>query len=78
MIENVEDLHIVMQMYNLLEYSHNYSMTSGSFCNYFSGKIDDVAIANEDSDSKWFAYKIKITRKTPERPPQPGNPGDAD
>ena len=67
-----------MQMYNLLEYSHNYSMASESFCNYYSGKIDGVDIADEDSDGKWFAYKMKKTQKTPERPPQPGNPGDAD
>ena len=29
--ENLEDLDIVMPMYNLLEYSDNYSMTSGSY-----------------------------------------------
>ena len=28
--KNAEDLDIVMPMYNLLEYSNNYSMTSGS------------------------------------------------
>ena len=26
LIENTEDLHIFMPVYNLLEYSHNYSM----------------------------------------------------
>ena len=62
-----------MQMYNLLEYSHNYSMESGSFCNYYSGKIDGIDIADEDSDGKWFAYKMKKTQNTPEIPPQPGN-----
>ena len=30
LIGNAEDLDIVMPMYNLLEYSQNYSMTSGS------------------------------------------------
>ena len=30
LIDNVEDLDIVMLMYNLLEYSQNYSMTSRS------------------------------------------------
>ena len=30
LIDNAEDLDIVMPMYNLLEYSQNYSMTSGS------------------------------------------------
>ena len=34
-IENAEDLDIVMPMYNLLEYSDNYSMTSESLWNYY-------------------------------------------
>ena len=29
-------------MYNLFEYNHNYSMTSGSFCNYYQHEIDDI------------------------------------
>ena len=41
-----------MQMYNLLECSHNYLITSGNFWNYYSGKIDDVDIAYKDSDGK--------------------------
>ena len=32
LIENAENLDIVMPMYNLLEYSKNYSKTSGFFC----------------------------------------------
>ena len=35
-INNAEDLDIVMPMYNLLlEYSNNYSMTSGSLWHYY-------------------------------------------
>ena len=34
-IENAKDLDIVMPMYNLLEYSDNYSMTSWSLWNYY-------------------------------------------
>ena len=41
MIDNA-DLDIVMQMYSLLEYSRNYSMTSRSLWNYCRDKIDDV------------------------------------
>ena len=41
-LDNVEDLDIVMQMYNLLEYSQNYSKTSGSLWNYYRDEIDDV------------------------------------
>ena len=35
LIHNVEDLDIVMPMYNLLEYSQNYSMISVSLWNYY-------------------------------------------
>ena len=74
MIENAEDLDIVMPMYNLLEYSENYLMTSGSLWNYYRDKIDDVD--DNASDGKSFKYKTKIVGKSSERLPQPGNPGD--
>ena len=35
LIDDTEDLDIVMPMYNLLEYSKNYSKTRGSFWNYY-------------------------------------------
>ena len=35
LVDNAEDLDIVMCMYNMLEYSKNYSKTRGSFCNYY-------------------------------------------
>ena len=60
-------------MYNLLEYSHNYSMTSGSLWNYCKNEIDDNAL-----DGKSFQYKTKIVGETPARLSQPGNRGDAD
>ena len=34
-IDNVEDLYLVMAMYNLLEYSKNYRKTTGSLWNYY-------------------------------------------
>ena len=40
--DNAEDLNIVMPMYNLLEYSQNCSMTSGSFFNYYREEINNV------------------------------------
>ena len=73
-----EDLDIVIPMYNLLEYSHNYSMTSGSLWNCYRDKIVDVDINDNASDCKSFESKTKIIGETPERPPQPGNPGNAD
>ena len=55
LIDKSEDLDIVMPMYNLLEYSDNYSMTSGSLWNYYRNEINNVA--NNASDGKLFTYK---------------------
>ena len=56
-----------MRMYNLLKYSGNYSMTSGSLSLYYKDKIN---VANEIVNnrinnnktitSKTFAYKTKL------------------
>ena len=35
------NLDIVMLMYNLLEYSDNYALTSGSLWNYYRDEIND-------------------------------------
>ena len=40
-IGNAEDLDIAMPMYNLLEYSDNYSITSGSLRNYYRDGVND-------------------------------------
>ena len=40
-IDNAEDLDIVMPIYNLLEYSDNYSLTSESLWNYYRDEIND-------------------------------------
>ena len=58
-------------MYNLLEYSQNYSMTSGSLWNYYRDKIDDVD--DNASDDNSFEYQTKIVGNTPERPGNEGN-----
>ena len=57
LIDNAEDLDIVMPMYTLLEYSNNYSMTSGSSWNYHRDEVNDNA--NEKNADN---YK-KITAK---------------
>ena len=49
-----------MPMYNLIEYSDNYSKTSGSLWQYYK---DDPNDNIEQSES--FKSKIKITGKTP-------------
>ena len=70
LIDNPEDLDIVMLMYNLLEYSQNYSMKSGSLWNY-RHESDDVN--DNASDGRSFTYKTKILGKTSERPEWPPN-----
>ena len=72
LIYNAEDLDIAMPMYNLLEYSQNYSMTWGSLCKYFRNKIDDAD--DNASDSKSFKYRTKIIGKKEEQPGQPALP----
>ena len=41
-IDNTENLYMFILMYNLLEYSQNYSMTSASLWNFYREEIDDV------------------------------------
>lgn len=40
--DSAEDLDVVIPMYNLLEYSNNYSMTSRRLSNYYRDEFDDV------------------------------------
>ena len=65
-----------MPMYNLLEYSDNYSITSGSLWNFYRDEINYSANENNDANnyrinnnksttSKSFEYKTKIIRRTP-------------
>ena len=56
--DNAQDIDIVMPMYNLIEYSDNYSKTSGNLCQYYK---DDPNYNIENSES--FKYKIKLTGK---------------
>ena len=58
-IENAEDLNLVMPMYNLLEYSGNYSMKSGSLCNYYQDEMNNDAKENNDAGN----YGIRTTRQ---------------
>ena len=42
-IDNVVHLHIVKQMYNLLEYRDNYSLTSRSLWNCYRNEVNNAA-----------------------------------
>ena len=76
LIHKSEVLDKLLLMYNLLECSHNNSMTSGSLWNYYR---DEIVDGNDGaSDGKSFKYEIKIVEKTPWSPPQLENPGNAD
>ena len=59
-IDNTHDIDIVMPMYNLTEYSNNYSKTSGSLFQYFKDIPNDNLARSES-----FKSKVKITGKTP-------------
>ena len=59
-IDNSKFIDVVIPMYNLTEYSNNYSKTSESLWKYY---IDDPNDNITQSES--FKFKIKITRKTP-------------
>ena len=59
-IDNAQDIDIVMPMYNLIEYSDNYSKTSGSLWQYYKDDPNDNLVQSES-----FKSKIKITGKTP-------------
>ena len=50
-IDNAEDLDIAMSMYNLLEYSDNYSLTSGNLWNYCRDEVNEDA--NEINTDKY-------------------------
>ena len=76
LVENVENLDIVMLIYNLSEYSQNYSMTSGSLWTYDRDEIDNVN--DGASDGKSFEYKTEVIWKAPQTPAWPGTEGNAD
>ena len=61
-MDHIKDIDVVMPMYNLTEYSDNYSKTSGSLCQYYR----DESVANnngviidfyDDPDSALLKYK---------------------
>ena len=58
-INTGRDIDIVMPMYNLIEYSDNYSKTSRSLWQYYKDEPND-----NTADSESFKSKVKITEKT--------------
>ena len=69
-IDNAKDIDVVMPIYNLIEYSDNYSKTSGSLSQYYRDEpalTDTGAIKNfhvDDNNSASFKFNQKITGVT--------------
>ena len=47
---NSKDIDLVMPMYNLIEYSYNYSKMSGSLWQYYRDERNDNIASSESSD----------------------------
>ena len=58
-IDNAKDIDVVMLMYNLIEYSVNYSKTPGSLWQYYRDDPNENIMECES-----FKFKIDITGKT--------------
>ena len=68
-IDNAQYIDIVMPMYNLIEYSDNYSKASGSLWQYCKeipavDDNDDIANFNRANATDSFNFKTKITGQT--------------
>ena len=68
-VDNAEDIDIGMLMYNVTEYSNNYSKTSGNFWQYCQdisavNNNGDIVDFNGGSASVSFNFKAKITGLT--------------
>ena len=63
-IEKAEDLDVFMLMYNLLEDSDNYSMTSGSLWKYQRDEVNDDANENNVVNSYGVNYNKKAKSRS--------------
>ena len=67
--DNAKDIHIVIPMYNLIEYSDNYAKTTGSlwqYCKDIPARNNNNEIINftEGNPTDSFNFKVKITGRT--------------
>ena len=60
-IDNLEDLDVIMSMYNLLDYSKNYRKTTGSLWNYYRDEPSNPLSFNFES----CKYQTNIVGKRP-------------
>ena len=75
-INDVEDLDLVMTMYNLIEYSSNYSDTTGSLWFYSKDEATNFnADIGDNVAFKSFVYKTKLAGETEAKPAPNNNNG---
>ena len=63
-VDEVTHINITMPMYNLIEYSDNYSDTSGSLWQFKKDKIINNADATNDNNAPPFKYKANLIVNT--------------
>ena len=65
-IDEADFINITMPMYNLIEYSDNYSDTSGSLWQFRRDEIINNADVTNDNNAPLFKYKANIIGNTVE------------
>ena len=63
-IDEADFINITMPMYNLIEYSDNYSDTSGSLWNFKRDEIINNANVTNDNNAPSFKYKASLIGNT--------------
>ena len=63
-VDYADFINITMLIYNLIEYSDNYSDTSGSLWNFQRDKIDNSANVTNDNNAPSFEYKANLIGNT--------------
>ena len=63
-VDYADFINITMPMYNLIEYSDNYSNTSGSLWNFKRDEITNNADVTNDDNAPSFKYKANLIGNT--------------
>ena len=63
-VDDAEHINIAMPMYNLIEYSDNYSDTSGNLWNFKRDEIFNNVNVTNDNSAPSFKYKANIIGNT--------------
>ena len=63
-VDEAQHINISMPMYNLIEYSDNYSDTSGSLWNFKRDEIINNADVTNDNNAPSFKYKANLIGNT--------------